>query len=141
MSIDIVLKAPQTPARIASIRSMQLSEAGDAEGWLALFADDAVVQDPYGPSPMDPEGRGHVGREAIGKFCAAYIRPDAIRFEIRQTVSSGGACVNVGTIFTKQPGGVAGWNEVVNVYEVNDAGLITLLRSYWDFEAAARSSF
>jgi len=141
MAIDIVLNAPQTPARAAAIQSMRLSESGDGESWLALFADDAVIQDPYGPSPMDPEGRGHIGREAIEKFCAQYIRPDAIRFEIRQTISAGGACVNVGTIYTKLPGGVSSWSEVVNVYEVNDAGKITLLRSYWDFEAAGRTAF
>lgn len=140
MSIDLVLNAPQTPARKASIQSMRLAEQGDAQGWLALFADDAVVQDPYGKSPMDPEGKGQVGKAAIEKFCAAYIKPDTIRFEIRQTVSSGGACVNVGTIYTKRDGG-ASWSEVVNVYEVNDAGKIQLLRSYWDFEAAGKSAF
>lgn len=141
MSIDIMLNAPKTPARTACIRSMQLSMAGDAEGWLDLFAEDAVVQDPYGPSPMNPDGKGHVGKEAIRKFCAAYIRPDSLRFEIRQTLTSGPACVAVGTIFTKQPDGTMGWNEIINVYEVNDAGKITLLRSHWDFEAAAKTFF
>ena len=90
---------------------------------------------------MDPEGRGRIGKGEIEKFCAEFIKPDTLRFEVRQTVTSGPACVNVGTIFTKRPEGGAAWNEVVNVYEVNDAGLITLLRSYWDFEAAARASF
>lgn len=141
MSIALVLNAPQTPARVASIQSMRLAEAGDAAGWIDLFAEDAVVQDPYGPSPMDPTGAGHNGKAAIEKFCAAYIKPDSIRFEIRQTLSSGGACVNVGTIFGKRPGGQASWNEVVNVYEVNEAGKIILLRSYWDFEAAALATF
>ena len=141
MSIDLVLNAPQTPARIASIKSMQLAMDGDGEGWLDLFAEDALVQDPYGPSPMDPEGKGQRGKEAIGKFCAAYIKPDAIRFEVRQSVTSGGACVNIGTIYSKRPDGVVAWNEVVNVYEVNDAGKITLLRSYWDFESNLKSAF
>ncbi|MEE8164644.1 MAG: nuclear transport factor 2 family protein, partial [Myxococcota bacterium] len=58
---------------------MRLAEAGDGEAWLDLFADDAIVQDPYGPSPMDPDGKGHVGKQAIAKFCAAFIRPGAIR--------------------------------------------------------------
>lgn len=141
MAIDIVLNAPQTPARAASIQSMQLAEAGDGEAWLDLFAEDAVVQDPYGPSPMDPTGKGQIGKDAIRKFCAAYIRPDSLRFEIRQTVTSGGACVNVGTIYTKRPDGVVSWSEVVNVYEVNDAGKISLLRSYWDFEAGSKATF
>lgn len=141
MSIELVLNAPQTPARAASIRSMQLAEAGDGRAWLDLFADDAIVQDPYGPSPMDPSGQGQVGKEAIEKFCAAFIRPDSIRFEIRQTLTSGPACVNIGTIYTKRPGGKVGWSEIVNVYEANEAGKLTLLRSYWDFEAGLKATF
>lgn len=141
MAFDIVLNAPQTPARVAAIQSMRLAEAGDGQGWLDLFADDAIVQDPYGPSPMDPTGHGQVGKEAIGKFCTAYIRPDTIRFEIRQTLTSGGACVNVGTIYTKRPGGVSSWSEVINVYEVNAESKITLLRSYWDFDAGMKTAF
>ncbi len=141
MSIDVVINALQTPARDAAIASMRLAEAGDGEAWLDLFADDAIVQDPYGPSPIDPDGKGHVGKQAISKFCAAFIRPDSIRFEVRQTLTSGGVCVNVGTIYAKGPDGTASWNEVVNIYQVNEAGKITLLRSYWDFEAAAKSAF
>ena len=37
------------PARLASQRSMAAVEAGDREAWLALFTDDAVVEDPIGP--------------------------------------------------------------------------------------------
>ena len=142
MSIDLVKNAPTTPAREASIQSMECSIAGDQERWLALFADDAVVQYPYGPSPMDPEGKGRVGKDEIAKFCAQYIRKDAIRFEVRQTLNGGpNVCVNVGTIFTKGPDGGMGWNEVINVYEVNEEGKITLLRSYWDFDANMKTFF
>lgn len=141
MSIDLVLRAPQTPARIASIKSMQHSMKGEAKAWLDLFADDAIVQDPYGPSPMDPKGKGHIGKAAIEKFCAAYIQPDRIRFEIRQTLTSGGACVNVGTIFAKGFDGRFAWNEVINVYEVNAEGKITSLRSFWDYEANQKTPF
>ena len=56
MSIDLVRNAPKTPARTASIQSMENSMKGDAKAWLDLFADDAIVQDPYGPSPMNPSG-------------------------------------------------------------------------------------
>lgn len=141
MSIQVVLDAPQTPARAASVKSMQLAIAGKGEEWLDLFAEDAVVQDPYGVSPMDPEGQGHRGKEAIRQFCAAHIRPDGIGFEIRQTLTSGDACVNVGTIYSKRPDGNVQWSEVVNVYEVDEQGKITLLRSYWDFDAAMKTAF
>ena len=81
------------------------------------------------------------GKAAIEKFCAAYIQPDRIRFEVRQTLTSGPACVNVGTIFAKGFDGRFAWNEVINVYEVNAAGKITLLRSYWDYEANQKTPF
>ena len=40
------------PARDASLRSMEAVEAADREGWLGLFAADAVVEDPIGESPL-----------------------------------------------------------------------------------------
>jgi ketosteroid isomerase-like protein len=141
MSIDLVIQAPKTPARLASIESMRRSMAGDAEGWLDLFAEDAVLQDPFGASPMDPTGRGRIGKKEIAEFGGRFIKPETIRFEIRQTVTSGHACVNVGTIFVKHPGGSVGWSEVVNVYEVDDAGKISLLRAYWDFDANLKTAF
>jgi len=55
-------------ARDAAKQSMVLTEAGDRDGWLALFADDAVVEDPVGPSAFDPEAKGHRGKEAITAF-------------------------------------------------------------------------
>ena len=48
-------------ARELAEASMAAVEAGDREGWLALFDDDAVVEDPIGPSDFDPEGNGHRG--------------------------------------------------------------------------------
>jgi len=141
MSIELVIQAPKTPARLASIESMKLAMAGDAEAWIDLFAEEAVLQDPYGVSPMDPTGKGRVGKQAIAAFCSVFIKPDTIRFEIRQTVTSGHACVNIGTIFAKRPDGSVGWNEVVNVYEVDDAGKILLLRAYWDFDANMKTAF
>src|ERR1700735_4696656 len=55
-------------ARELGIRSRAAVHDRDREGWLDLFADDAVVQDPIGPSPFDPSGTGHHGREAIAAF-------------------------------------------------------------------------
>jgi ketosteroid isomerase-like protein len=141
MSIELVVNAPSTPARQVGIRSMRLAMAGDAEGWLDLFAEDAVLQDPYGPSPMDPTGAGRVGKKAIAEFAAIFIRPDSIRFEIRQTLMSGNACVNIGTITVRRPDGKTAWSEVVNVYEINEEDKISLLRSYWEFDANLQTAF
>ena len=44
-------------ARDLGQASMAAVEAGDRQAWLGLFAEDAVVEDPIGPSAFDPEGR------------------------------------------------------------------------------------
>ena len=45
-----------TTARELARRSQAAVAAKDRDAWLSLFASDAVVQDPIGPSPLDPLG-------------------------------------------------------------------------------------
>ena len=74
--------------------------------WLDLFADDAVVQDPIGPSPFDPEGKGHHGRDAIAAFYDTVIAPsEAITFEITESYLCGDEVADVGIIRTTLAGG------------------------------------
>ena len=129
MSIEILTNAPSTPAREAAIKSMRLAMAGDVEAWLDLFAEDALLQDPYGPSPMDPTGAGRVGKPEIAEFGAIFIRPDSSRFEFRQTLMSGHACVNIGTITLRCPEGKTAWTDVVNVYEASSESHTSELQS------------
>jgi len=56
------------PVHVAGKRSREAAMARDKEAWLAAFADDAIVEDPIGPSHFDPEGKGHRGKEAISRF-------------------------------------------------------------------------
>ena len=58
--------------------------ARDKEAWLAVFADDAIVEDPIGPSHFDPEGKGHRGKEAIAKFYDMAIAPSELTFNFDQ---------------------------------------------------------
>jgi len=77
-------------ARELGQASMAAVEAHDREAWLALFADDAVVEDPVGPSLFDPEGAGHRGPEAIASFYDTVIAAnESIRFDIRQSFLCG----------------------------------------------------
>jgi hypothetical protein len=91
-----------------------------------------------------PDGSLRQGTSRQGRnreiLCGSH-RPGGIRFQIRQTGGGGNACVAVGTITTKSPDGKVAWCEVVNLYEVDEAGKITLLRSYWDFDAMVKSVF
>lgn len=124
------------PARDASLRSMEAVEAGDKSAWLALFSDDAVVEDPIGISPMDPIGDGHRGRAAIEAFYDSVVGPnESVRFSIERSHAAGNECANVGTISTTLPdGGGVVHTDLVITYRVNDNGLVTSLRAYWEME-------
>jgi SnoaL-like domain len=70
-----------------------LSGCRDRDGpraWLSLFAPDAVVEDPIGPSPLDPEGVGHRGPAAIAAFYDTVIAPAGrITFQIERSYLCG----------------------------------------------------
>lgn len=125
------------PARAAARRSMEIVQAkgeGAKQRWLALFAENAVVEDPIGPSPLDPEGKGHRGREAIGRFWDMAIEPVSIRFDIERSYACGREVANVGTITTRGPDGSEARVEGVFTYRVDDQGRIEALRAYWEFD-------
>jgi steroid delta-isomerase len=123
-------------ARELGIASRAAVEAGDRDGWLSLFAHDAVVQDPIGPSPFDPEGKGHHGREAIAKFYDEVIAPsEKITFEIESSYLCGDEVADVGIIRTTLAGGqhvavVRG----VYTYRGNGDGKLASLRAFWEFD-------
>ena len=120
------------PARDASLRSMEAVEAGDREGWLGLFAADAVVEDPIGESPLDPSGRGHRGRDAIATFYDTVIGPNEVTFRIDQSWAAGDEVANVGTITTKMGDGTVVHTDGVFTYRVNENGELVALRAYWE---------
>ena len=123
------------PARAASQRSMAAVGAQDRAGWLSLFAPDACVEDPVGPSFLEPTGAGHRGTEAIGAFFDANIAPLAgIDFAITDSFASGDEVANVGTITMTFPDGGSARCEGVFVYRVDPAGLLVSLRAFWEVD-------
>ena len=124
-------------ARELGIRSRAAVHARDRDGWLDLFADDALVQDPIGPSPFDPEGKGHHGKEAIAAFYDTVIAPsEAIDFEIFESYLCGNEVADVGVIRTTITGGThCAVVHVVMTYRTNGDNKIAALRAYWEFEA------
>jgi ketosteroid isomerase-like protein len=125
------------PAQHASIQSMKNVRAKNRAAWLALFADDAVVEDPIGKSPLDPEGKGHRGHEAIGRFWDMVIAPGDVEMRVRESYPSGNECANVVTIVNRMPGGVEIAVDTVIVYRVDERGKLVSLRAYWDFAKVA----
>jgi ketosteroid isomerase-like protein len=122
---------PAHPARDVAMQSMKAVEAGDRDAWLALFADDAIVEDPIGPSMFDPEGNGHRGRDAIATFYDTTIASGRVAFAIRESYAAGSECANVGTITTTLPDGTRAIVNGVFTYRLGADGRIAALRAFW----------
>jgi ketosteroid isomerase-like protein len=123
------------PARLASQRSAAAVQAKDRAAWLALFADDAVVQDPVGKSFLDETGEGHRGLDAIGAFFDNNIAPvESIRFELHDSFAAGDEVANVATIHMTLAGGTTSRCEGVFVYRVRDDGKLVSLRAFWEVD-------
>jgi ketosteroid isomerase-like protein len=120
------------PARAAARRSMEAVHRKDRQAWLDNFADDAVVEDPVGRSPLDPEGKGHRGKTAIAAFWDRVIGPNRVLMEIRQSYAAGDEVANVGTITAVLPNGAATQVEGVFLYRADPAGRLVSLRAFWE---------
>jgi ketosteroid isomerase-like protein len=115
---------------------MAAVEAKDREAWLALFSEDAVVEDPIGPSHFDPEGTGHRGPEAIAAFYDSVVAAnESIRFDIRQSFLCGDEAANVGVIRITFAGGSAIEVDGVYTYRRSTDDRIAALRAYWEIDA------
>jgi steroid delta-isomerase len=126
--------AEEHPARLASQRSMRAVEGHTKAAWLDLFADEAIIEDPVGVSPLDPTGNGQRGKAAISAFWDAHIAPNRIAFDIRHSNAAGNEVANVGIITTTMPNGMRAVAEGVFVYRVNAAGKLVSLRAFWEFD-------
>ena len=122
------------PARVAAKGSMRAAENKNKEEWLALYADDAVVEDPVGPGPYDAEGKGQRGKEAISAFWDNAIAPNTVKFDIRDSFACANEVANVGTIHLTFPNGSTAKCEGVFVYKVNGEGKIISLRAFWEVD-------
>jgi ketosteroid isomerase-like protein len=128
-----------SPVHLAGKRSREAAMARDKEAWLALFADDAIVEDPIGPSHFDPEGKGHRGKAAIAAFFDMAIAPSQLEFNFVDTFQCGNEEANVGHIVIIARG-LRVIAEGVFTYRVNDEGNIVALRAYWEMDRATASA-
>jgi steroid delta-isomerase len=133
-------KTTERPAHAAGRRSREAVRAKDKGAWLAVFADDAIVEDPIGPSAFDPKGKGHRGRDAISAFWDNTIAStDNIEFNFHETYQCGNEEANVGNIVITM-GGHQITAEGVFTYKVDDEGKLVALRAFWEMERAAATA-
>lgn len=112
--------------------SLRLTKEGDRDGWLALFTDDAVVEDPVGVSPFDGGVGGNRGKEAITRFRDDVIsQMEDFEYEIERCYVCGDEAAAVVTFHITTAGHTMDM-DVVNVYKTDGKGRLTSLRSFWD---------
>ena len=137
-TVDWAAPDGEHPARRAGQRSMAAVAAGRKAEWLSLFALDALLEDPVGPSLLDPEGAGHRGRDGIGKFWDEQV--SSVRrydFRVSDSFANGPCCANIlGLTMTLDDAGHRMTVDCVVIYTVDDAGLITSIRAHWEPDRA-----
>ncbi len=105
---------------------------GDKRTWVDGFADDGIVEDPVGKSILDPEGKGHRGKEKIEAFWDKNIAAARPVFQLQHSIVSGDECANIGTLMIQFENGMLTKLFGVFVYRVNDEGKVLSLRTYWE---------
>ncbi|MEV0947628.1 nuclear transport factor 2 family protein [Rhodococcus sp. NPDC049939] len=127
------------PARLAGQASREAAAGKRKAEWLALFAEDACVEDPVGPSAFDPEGKGHHGIEAISRFYDLTIgTTESLEFLIDDSLVCGNENVNIGTVRSTIAGAQID-AEGVFIYRVNEDGKIISLRAFWEVDRAMKT--
>ena len=123
----------KTKAQELSFLSRDYAVAKDKESWLALFDDNALVQDPIGKSPLDPEGNGHKGIAAIEKFYDTVIANGNIEFTIVESIPCGNECANYAQI-VNLIGDIKIETKMIVIYRINSNNKIESLRAFWSYQ-------
>ncbi|WP_235624161.1 nuclear transport factor 2 family protein [Mycolicibacterium goodii] len=127
----------ESPVVTASRASWRCVQSGDREGWLALMADDVVIEDPIGQAVTNPDGTGVRGKDAVASFFDQNIGPNQLTVTCEETFpsSSPTEIAYILVLHTEFPNGFTATVRGVFTYKVDDAGLITNLRGYWNMDA------
>lgn len=125
-----------SPALAASQASWRCVQAHDRTGWLALMADDVVIEDPIGQSVTNPDGTGVRGKQAVGAFFDTNIAANQLTITCEETFpsSSPDEIAHILVLDSKFEGGLTSSVRGVFTYKVDDAGLITNMRGYWNLD-------
>ena len=125
---------PKTKAQELGFLSRDFAVAKDKQNWLDLFAEEAIVQDPIGKSPLDPIGDGHKGKEAIEKFYDTVIANGNIEFNILESIPCADECANFAQI-VNIVGDVKIETQMIVIYRVSSNDKIVSLRAFWDYKS------
>jgi steroid Delta-isomerase len=125
-----------SPALKASRSSWACVQTHDRTGWLALMADDVVIEDPIGPSVTNPDGTGVRGKDAVAAFYDTNIAANQLTIACEETFpsSSPDEIAHILVLHSRFDGGFTSTVRGVFTYRVDEAGLIANMRGYWNLE-------
>ncbi|MBU3751590.1 MAG: steroid delta-isomerase [Mycobacterium sp.] len=131
--------AALTPAMAASQASWRCVQSHDREGWLALMSPDVVIEDPIGPSVTNPDGLGVRGKQAVAAFYDTNIAANNLTVTCEESFpsSSPDEVAHILVLRSAFDGGFTSTVRGVFCYRVDDDGLITNIRGYWNLEGMA----
>jgi hypothetical protein len=87
-----------------------------------------------GPSPLDPSGEGHHGKEAIAAFWDKFIGPGRVSFDYPRSYAAGDECAFIGSVYAAGPGSDEMASEGVFIYRVDAEGKLLSLRAFWEWQ-------
>jgi steroid delta-isomerase len=120
-----------------SLTSRECLNTKDREGWLAMWAEDGIIEDPIGPTVLDPDGKGHSTPEAREAFYDRNIANADIEYIIHDTYTSHLECANIVTLNVLMNINGKKYSQQVNgvfTYSCNEEGKLKALRGFWEFE-------
>lgn len=125
-----------SPALAASQASWRAVQSHDKDAWLALMAEDVVIEDPIGKSVTNPDGTGVRGKEAVVAFYDTNIANNNLRIECEETFpsSSPDEIAHILILCSEFEGGLRSEVRGIFTYRVNEDGKLTNLRGYWNLE-------
>jgi len=123
-----------------SLVSRECLKTKDKARWLGMFAEDGIIEDPIGPTMLDPDGQGHATPEAREAFYDRNIANADIEYIIHDTYTSHRECANIVTLNVLMDINGKKYSQQVNgvfTYACNEEGKLTALRGFWEFEEGA----
>ncbi len=130
------------PARAAALKSREAVHCHDKEAWLGLFAENGVIEDPIGVSPLDETGKGYGTPEAREAFWERNIANSDIKITIHNSYAAGNEVANIVTLNIVISLGEKKLSQQVDgvfTYEVNQDGKLLSLRGFWEFDEAIKT--
>ncbi len=102
-----------------------------------MWAEDGIIEDPIGPSVLDPDGTGHSTPAAREAFYDQNIANSEIEYIIHDTYTAHLECANIVTLNVLLNMDGKRYSQQVNgvfTYSCNEEGKLTALRGFWEFE-------